>query len=209
MMAVLGVLSVQKNNQSAKYFLLAAISAIIGSSVTALAVWGFIPFNLLTFHAAEIGMVFDAILLAIALAKRIQLTEQEKFQALKMAGTDLLTTLNNRRAFYSLVEPIWDIGIRNHRAISLIIIDIDKFKMLNDTYGHEFGDKVLVILSKILNKEARNSDIIARWGGEEFVICLPETELADAINIAERIRHKVVNKEIIFTGLTTRTGIPR
>lgn len=203
MMAILGALSLRKGNQSAKFFLLAAISVILGSATTALAVWGFIPFNIFSFHALEIGMVLDAILLAVALAKKIQLSDQEKYYALKMASTDSLTELNNRRAFYQLITPLWDAGLRHHREAALIMLDIDHFKRLNDSYGHEHGDRVLVLTAQTLKQEARTSDIVARWGGEEFLIFLPETKLYDAINIAERIRQRIANLIIDAGGIET------
>jgi diguanylate cyclase (GGDEF)-like protein len=82
-------------------------------------------------------------------------------------------------------------GLRSKSSTSVIMLDIDNFKLLNDTYGHALGDRVLVQLAETLQKEARSGDILARWGGEEFLIFLPETRLADAIAIAERMRNKV------------------
>jgi diguanylate cyclase (GGDEF)-like protein len=87
------------------------------------------------------------------------------------------------------------------------MLDIDNFKMLNDTYGHALGDRVLVQLAATLQKEARSGDILARWGGEEFLIFLPETRLTDAVAIAERMRNKISaiqltsekNKKLSFT----------
>ena len=189
-MVILGVISLRAGNRSAIFFLLAAISAIIGSAITTAAVWGIIPFNSLMFRAVEIGMMFDAILLALALTNQFQIAQKEKNQALIMARIDPLTNLNNRRAFYELVTPIWETGLRNNRGISLITLDIDKFKAINDTFGHGHGDLILIEMGKLLKTEARSGDILARWGGEEFLIFLPETKLADAISIANRIREK-------------------
>ena len=189
-MVMLGIISFKAGNKSAIFFLLAAISAIIGSAITTAAVWGIIPFNSLMFRAVEIGMMFDAILLALALTNQFQIAQKEKNQALIMARIDPLTNLNNRRAFYELVTPIWETGLRNNRGISLITLDIDKFKAINDTYGHGHGDLILIEMGKLLKTEARSGDILARWGGEEFLIFLPETKLADAISIANRIREK-------------------
>jgi len=203
MMAILGGLSVRIGNQSAKFFLLAAISAILGAISTSFAVSGVIPFNALSFHAFEIGMVLDAILLAFALAKKIQLNDLEKYHAIKMASTDSLTALNNRRAFYDLIEPVWTMGSRHNREVALIMLDIDNFKLLNDNYGHGHGDEALVLLAEVLKKEARASDIVARWGGEEFIVFLPETNLVNAINIAERIRQRIAS--IVMTANAVET----
>ena len=187
----LGIVSLQAGNQFAKYFLLASIFTISGGIITANAVWGLIPFNEMTYRATDIGMMLDAILLALALAERFNINQNEKLLAEKMAGIDSLTNLNNRRSFYKYVQPIWAMGLRSKSSTSVIMLDIDNFKLLNDTYGHALGDRVLVQLAETLQKEARSGDILARWGGEEFLIFLPETRLTDAIAIAERIRSKI------------------
>ncbi|NBQ69451.1 MAG: GGDEF domain-containing protein [Nitrosomonadaceae bacterium] len=188
---VLGVISLQAGNQFAKYFLLASIFTICGGAITANAVWGLIPFNEWTYRATDIGMMMDAILLALALAERFNINQNEKLLAEKMAGIDSLTNLNNRRSFYKYVQPIWAMGLRSKSSTAVIMLDIDNFKLLNDTYGHALGDRVLVQLAETLQKEARSGDILARWGGEEFLIFLPETRLTDAIAIAERMRNKI------------------
>ena len=136
-------------------------------------------------------MMGDAILLALALTERFNISQNEKLIAEKMAGIDSLTNLNNRRSFYKFVKPIWALGLRNNSHTSVIMIDIDNFKRLNDNYGHALGDLVLVRLAETLQKEARSGDILARWGGEEFLIFLPDTKLTDAVTIAERLRKKI------------------
>ncbi|MDE2387917.1 MAG: GGDEF domain-containing protein [Betaproteobacteria bacterium] len=203
----LGVISLKTGNRFAKYFLLASIFTICGGVITANAVWGLIPFNEMTYRATDIGMMMDAILLALALAERFNINQSEKLLAEKMAGIDSLTNLNNRRSFYQFVQPIWSMGLRSRSSTSVIMLDIDNFKLLNDTYGHALGDRVLVQLAETLQKEARSGDILARWGGEEFLIFLPETRLTDAVAIAERMRNKISaiqlisekNKKLSFT----------
>ena len=190
-MVVLGVISLQLGNKFAKYFLVASVSTISGGAVTANAMWGFIPFNLFTYRAVEIGMMADAILLALALTERFNISQNEKLAAEKMAGIDPLTNLNNRRSFYKFVKPSWARDLRGDSYTSVIIIDIDNFKLFNDSYGHALGDQVLIRLAGTLQEEARSGDILARWGGEEFLIFLPETKLADAITIADRLRNRI------------------
>lgn len=203
----LSVISLKTGNRFAKYFLLASIFTIGGGIITANAIWGLIPFNEMTYRATDIGMTMDAILLALALAERFNINQNEKLLAEKMAGIDSLTNLNNRRSFYKFVQPIWAMGLRSKSNTSVIMLDIDNFKLLNDTYGHALGDCVLVQLAEALQKEARSGDILARWGGEEFLIFLPETRLTDAVTIAERMRNKISaiqltsekNKKLSFT----------
>lgn len=193
---ILGIVSLRIGNKFAKYFLIASILTICGGVITANAVWGVIPFNWLTYRAADIGMTLDAILLALALAARFNITQNEKLVAEKMAGIDVLTNLNNRRSFYKYVQPIWSISLRSKSNTSIIMLDIDDFKLINDSYGHALGDQVLVKLAETIQKEARSGDILARWGGEEFLIFLPETRLQDAVTIAERVRNKVSSLQV-------------
>lgn len=188
---ILGIISLRIGNKFAKYFLIASILTICGGAITANAVWGVIPFNWLTYRAVDIGMTIDAILLALALAARFDINQSEKLAAERMAGIDLLTNLNNRRSFYNYVKPIWSMSLRSKSNTSVIMLDLDDFKLLNDNYGHALGDQVLVQLAETLQREARSGDILARWGGEEFLIFLPETRLQDAVTIAERVRNKI------------------
>lgn len=110
-----------------------------------------------------------------------------------LASIDDLTKLYNRRAFFSLASKSMSISIRNNRPISVIILDVDLFKKVNDQYGHSIGDKALNFLSKTITESVRESDIVCRYGGEEFVILLPESHLQGAFSIAEKIRNKLLN----------------
>jgi two-component system, cell cycle response regulator len=110
----------------------------------------------------------------------------------QLAETDPLTGLFNRRAFRERLDRELDRAERTGSVLSCLMLDIDHFKKLNDTYGHELGDRVLVQLSDVVRREQRAIDILARLGGEEFVVLLPETGLRGARIYAERILRKVV-----------------
>ena len=135
-----------------------------------------------------------------------KLKEQEKALEL-LAATDPMTKLYNRRYFSKTSESLLDLAKRNKTDIAIIMIDIDYFKNVNDTYGHKIGDDVIKTLSNLLQKLSRKSDIVARWGGEEFVILLPETNIDGALVISEKIRQEVqkikisisTTKEVNFT----------
>lgn len=193
----LGAISLQSGNKYAKYFLLASIFTVVGGCITITAAWGIAPFNEFTSRAADIGLMIDAVLLARALAERLNIAQIEKLSAEKMAGIDPLTNLNNRRSFYKLVKPIWSLGLRSKSCASIIVLDIDHFKSLNDNHGHATGDQVLVKLAEAIQKEARGGDIVSRWGGEEFLIFLPNTRLVDAVIIADRMRRKISAMRIV------------
>jgi diguanylate cyclase (GGDEF)-like protein len=107
---------------------------------------------------------------------------------------DPLTKLYNRRHFIENFNYFIDLFERYQRTFSIIFLDIDNFKQINDTYGHQRGDEVLINLSKHIMHEFRNTDLAFRYGGEEIVIILPETELYEAFQIAERLRESIKNK---------------
>lgn len=117
--------------------------------------------------------------------------KRAKAEAEKLACTDYLTGCLNRRAFMARVEEEVSRAIRNRKSISLILVDIDDFKLINDLYGHLAGDYVLRQFAKCLNSGIRTYDFIGRFGGEEFIICLPDTNLEEAYLIAERMRQSI------------------
>lgn len=118
----------------------------------------------------------------------------------RLACIDGLTGLNNRRHFLALAETEWSRFQRYGRPLSLLMIDIDLFKSVNDTYGHDAGDEVLKAVTEILRKHMRASDIAGRLSGEEFAILLPETTLDRAGAAAERLRHLVAESVIAVEG---------
>lgn len=121
--------------------------------------------------------------------------EKEQYKD-KLSVTDELTQLLNRRGFNSLVElQVRQAQIR-YQEISLIIVDIDNFKKINDQYGHQCGDLVIKSVADILKKSFRSSDIVARFGGEEFTILLPSTNMHDAIHVAENCRQILESSSI-------------
>ncbi len=112
-------------------------------------------------------------------------------QAVNQAHTDPLTQTNNRAAFNSIGTREINLALRNGEYLSAIFLDIDHFKSINDNYGHACGDIVLATTSKIIRKCARNSDLVFRYGGEEFVLLLSNTDLSGAQLLAERIRKEI------------------
>ncbi len=113
------------------------------------------------------------------------------------ATKDSLTGLFNRRKMADLIEYEYDRSIRNQLPFSIIITDIDHFKKVNDTYGHDCGDIVLEEISQILMSLIRKQDQVSRWGGEEFLLLLPETGTDGALTLAEKIRTQI--QESTFT----------
>ncbi len=124
--------------------------------------------------------------------------KKAKEKLMQMAITDELTGLANRRYFMDRLNSEYDRTKRYESKFSLLMIDIDHFKKINDNYGHKAGDLVLMETSLKMKKSLRTSDIIGRVGGEEFSVLLPETEIKSALNIAERIRIRVEESVVIY-----------
>lgn len=120
-----------------------------------------------------------------------------------MASTDSLTGLYNRYKFSELYLSTYVSMIQRHNDMSLVMLDIDYFKKVNDMYGHNAGDKVLIQISHVLLRTLRNVDIICRWGGEEFIVILPTAALAQATLIAKKLREQIQNIEIDLVGHVT------
>jgi len=119
-------------------------------------------------------------------------------QALKMAYTDPLTQTHNRASFNDTIKREMSLATRNVKNLSLIFFDIDHFKTINDTYGHDCGDITLALGAKWIKESLRDSDIIFRYGGEEFVILLSDTDANGAGLLAERIRTSIENHTIAY-----------
>lgn len=125
--------------------------------------------------------------------------ESQQKQLMEMAYYDSLTGLPNRRFFHKAIEKEYSsIKYNGHESV-IIILDIDNFKNINDTYGHLVGDKVLEQISGILKENTRKTDIISRFGGEEFIILMPDTSLDEGSEFAERLR-KIIMKKIFTVG---------
>jgi diguanylate cyclase len=124
----------------------------------------------------------------VTLEREIVRRKELEAELQRQALTDPLTGLSNRRHYEMLFEREHDRCRRHHSALTLGMIDLDHFKRVNDTYGHEFGDRVLQFTAEILQRPLRHSDILGRFGGEEFILILPDTDIAQAQAVAERMR---------------------
>lgn len=125
-----------------------------------------------------------------------------------IAYFDALTGIYNRRKFNELFLTEYKRAKRYKRDLCGIFFDIDHFKIVNDTYGHDIGDIVLQELSTLVQKHVRETDFFARWGGEEFIILLPETNIENALTLAEHIRKNILEKTFTKIGnITVSFGI--
>jgi|LGOV01.1.fsa_nt_gb diguanylate cyclase (GGDEF)-like protein len=178
---------------------------------------GFIPTNELIYWLVRLGFILEGVLLAIALADRINIIqksytksqenlnhsleekvkkrtfelEEAKKIAEDLARKDVLTGIWNRRAFLEMSRLDIENAHSHNIPLSIIMIDIDKFKRINDNYGHKIGDIVIKSFVENLKIHTRDSDIFARIGGEEFVIVLPSSDIYEAKNKAEFLRAEI------------------
>ena len=114
----------------------------------------------------------------------------------QISVTDELTALFNRRGFFQLGEREFERALRFGRPLAALMLDIDHFKRVNDSYGHPVGDQVLRALADCVRQSTRGIDVAGRYGGEEFTLLLPETDLPVAIQIAERLRQSIADLSI-------------
>ncbi len=132
-------------------------------------------------------------------------------QLRQQAEIDYLTDVFNRRSFIKLVEKARASAQRDDSTLSLIAIDLDRFKSVNDTYGHAAGDAALQHFSSVITSSLRPGDILGRTGGEEFMVLLPDTKMFDAFDVAERLRleieQSVVESEKTQVNLTISLGV--
>ena len=124
-----------------------------------------------------------------------EVTRQKKMLE-KLSRTDDLTGLYNRRHLNTVLEREFNRSIRHNSELSCLLLDLDFFKDINDTYGHEFGDTVIQASAAIIQDSIRSSDFAFRFGGEEFLILLPQTETEGAVQAAEKIRQRMEVKKI-------------
>ncbi|EAT11244.1 diguanylate cyclase [Bermanella marisrubri] len=132
--------------------------------------------------------------------KELEEAKEQLNQSQLKAMTDSLTGLPNRGAYDVYAQQEYERYKRYGGELSLIVCDVDKFKSINDTYGHQAGDKVLQLISRQVKKGTRETDLLARYGGEEFVVLLPETKQEDAVSVAEKIIEAVATSPFHFRG---------
>jgi len=140
----------------------------------------------------ETGEILGVIAVNVDITDRVRL--EDRLRA--AAEIDELTGLLNRRRFYELMREEVQRATRYQRPLSMVMFDIDRFKQINDTHGHAVGDQVLVYLSRQVRSDVRDTEHLARIGGDEFMLLLPETRLEDAVRTARRIQKMLADRPL-------------
>ena len=161
------------------------------------------PINFAELEARVNSLLRIKALQSALAARETELSElNDKLRQISL--TDGLTQIENRRSLELHLHEMWQHSMRLHEPIALIICDIDKFKAVNDNYGHQAGDSVLKEFAQLLKSEAREIDRVGRYGGEEFLLILSGTVLDAAVTFAERLREKVEGHTFTYDGGTLR-----
>ena len=204
-----------KGNPLAKFFVIGHGFFVFFNVWAVLFYKGVVAPSYLGSHGTGIGIMLEALMLAFIISYRIKMLEdlrESQDELKKQAATDPLTRLYNRRYFFAEAGYLLETAIAKQQPMTILAIDIDHFKQVNDAHGHAVGDQVLTTLAHLLKKQSRCDDLLARFGGEEFVLLLPQTDTEQALNYAERVRQAVAEQPIEtsadhYLNLTVSIGV--
>src|SRR5690606_9599308 len=155
-------------------------------------------------HSLYLNLLICALISGGVLLLVYLVTRRYQLRIAAMATTDVLTGLPNRRGFDLLAAQAMQEAARRQSPLSALLIDLDNFKQLNDTHGHLAGDHVLTGFARSLQGNLRQSDIVCRWGGEEFILLLKDTGSSTARQVAEKIRQQTEDLAFPFNGVNLR-----
>lgn len=182
------------------YFLQGVAQLLTGlaSVLTAFTLWKLIPTFLAIPGTAALNAQNEKLRQAHEELEAVNRNLEQKVKARteslqQLANTDQLTQINNRRAILDRLDYEFQKYQRQPRSLSVLMLDIDHFKAINDTFGHLEGDKMLVAVAQLISRACRQTDSVGRYGGEEFLVVLPETSMDDAKDLAERMRLSVMD----------------
>jgi len=137
------------------------------------------------------------------LSRQAAALEAANAELARLSATDLLTDLPNRRKFIEIVEEEMRLSERYGSAFTLVMFDVDRFKAVNDTFGHDVGDRVLVHVASTVRGALRATDVVARWGGEEFMAILRQADVEVGAQLAEKLRAHLASARVDPVGAVT------
>jgi diguanylate cyclase (GGDEF)-like protein len=212
---IAAVVRLLQGYKSASYYLVGWSFMAVGGAVFSLMGLQVLPVHPLTINALSIGIVFESVFLAMALFDRFKMLEKEKAKLVaeqahyrELSLTDTLTGLKNRRYLMIELQNAIQSSLQNGEPLSVISLDIDDFKKINDRFGHEIGDDILIALAHSIRSCTRETDAACLYGGDEIIIFTPKTSKDKAYAIAERIRmHFEVESLRVINGVNLAATI--
>ncbi len=186
---------------------ISALFAVVGLSYAS--VFGYLPYAPVRIEPTDLGselfwmnstLFFAApflIFLTLMADQMLAWWREREARIHQLSRTDALTNLHNRRSILDLLDQEIARVQRKPAALSVVILDLDHFKKVNDTWGHPMGDRVLQIAARVMRDAVRDGDHVGRYGGEEFMLILPGTRLADALIVLERCRQQLVAADVL------------
>lgn len=199
-MLLLGIVCLLRGSVPARYFMAGWVAVVSSVVVYMCKTFGWLPHNGFTQNAFQVAALVEMVLLSMALGARISEMEKRGY-------TDELSGLHNRRHFDEQLAREFHYASRTGTPLSLLLLDLDHFKSINDRYGHREGDRVIHAIGLLIQHQVRKPVVACRYGGEEFVILLPRTSLKQSSAVAERLVRKVAELEPNNVPLTTSIGV--
>jgi len=192
---VLLIRGARRGTRLPAWFMATILSVLISANLARLASLWFIRSAAESGPDSNLQTLMDLLIICIALGIAFgffwMTTAELSYELETMASTDSLTRIYNRRVFREWCEREFALSLRTGNPFSLVIMDLDHFKRVNDRYGHRGGDEVLLAVVQIMQSSIRSIDTLGRWGGEEFVALLPGTGMEEALIVAQRVRRNV------------------
>ncbi|HUB90059.1 MAG TPA: diguanylate cyclase, partial [Dyella sp.] len=196
LLLVTAVATAVRGSRQAWFFLTGWTPLLALTAMTSAQATGALP-SLDWLNDASIGMgAFEAIVLSLGLADRALTMRHDRDQVRVLADRDALTNILNRRAWTEAANRMLASTANTERSVALLFLDLDHFKVLNDMHGHAAGDRALVAVAEVLNNELRPTDLLGRYGGEEFVAMLHDVNQEQAMQVATRLCRRVHRMEI-------------
>lgn len=203
----LGALAAWRGSRYAWFFLLGWTPLLAVTVLGSLQPFGIASTWTWSDDAALGAGALEALVLSLGLADRSLALRRDRDHARRLADIDPLTGLYNRRAWTERARALDEAMRRRAQPLSVLFLDLDHFKKLNDRHGHEAGDTALRTLAAVMGEELREQDVIGRYGGEEFVVALPGADRAHALRVAERIRRRLQERRAASVDATQTVSI--
>jgi len=198
-MITLGIVCLLSGSRPARFYVTAWGAFLAGSVIFLFKNFGLVPHTFMSQHSWQVGALLEMLLLSMTLSSRMnELKHQSR--------TDPLTLLGNRRLFDDRLPVEFAMAQQEKRPLSLLILDIDNFKLYNDQHGHSLGDEAIKLVGSALRRHARKPVLACRYGGDEFCMVLPGTDAQTAAAIAERLRSNVETARSDALGITISVG---